>query len=496
MVGSRPGELFTRWRAIWRNTMDVRAACDEAYTYKDQACIMPILDIGDVVILPSSEAQWFADVPQSRMSAHQNQMNSFQLLHTIEDPRLVREEHPIHEVLIAGILTRETKSLLPSMIRSMSREVDVVLGCQPGATTKVTLMTGIPQIISRMVNCAFLGPSLSSTPGIIEAAMNNAQGIGMSCLILRCSPQVLRPILGPLLTWPHKIESRKFYKMVGPEVRQRLAIAMSQGGYGETREKSQKGDYMQWLIEAAVESGDPYMMKPETIMGRILLVNFVAVHVSSMVIVNCILDLAASEPTNIDSLRKEIVAGLEQSSSKFNKQALNLMPKLDSTFRESQRLHSINTVASPRPVIDPEGITTPSGVHIPYGMTAGVLSYPVLHDPATYQDPMSFKPFRFAESKALAGSNSESLRQNWISVTSTYTPWGTVKHACPGRFFAANMLKVALAYILLHYDIVPITERPQSVLISVAIIPSGKAALEFQRREVPLYDWDTVELSN
>lgn len=498
LIGARRGEWFPRMRAIWRNAMDIKTATEEAYKYKDQACILPIIDIGDVVMIPPSEAPWLAQVPEDHMSTHFQQLNTFQLKFTITDPRLVADTMPIHEVLIGSSLTRETNSLLPVMTIEVAKQIDAILGIKPGASQSVVLMDSLPTVISRVANCAFVGPKMCANSALVDASMRFAKGAGFTSVLLRCSPQVLRPLVSLLTTGPQKRAEHQFYKELGPEVRRRMDILLSAGSdaHSEDKGSEKQNDFLQWLIEAAVECGDAYMMKPETIMGRILLVNFVSIHISSMVLAQVLFDLASSSPKYIDELRSEIVAALIKYDGVFDKKAINEMPKLDSTFRESQRINSIVTIASPRPVCIREGVTTPSGVHLPYGTTAAVLSYPILHDPELYPDPETFKPFRFFERRTEAAGNGESLeklRQNWISVTSTYTAFGTGKHACPGRFFASNMLKITLAYILLTYNITPLDERPKNDMFSVAILPSAKGRVEFTRRETPFFRWEDVD---
>ena len=46
----------------------------------------------------------------------------------------------------------------------------------------------------------------------------------------------------------------------------------------------------------------------------------------------------------------------------------------------------------------------------------------------------------------------EENKAHLISATKQHCGFGHGIHACPGRFFAANEVKIALAYILLKYD--------------------------------------------
>ncbi|RYP39908.1 hypothetical protein DL767_002027 [Monosporascus sp. MG133] len=498
VIGARKGDWFPRLQARWRNSQDIRQATEEAYQYRDEPCLMPILDMGNVVILPPTEVAWFQDQPESDLSAHIHQLNAFQLNFTLTDPRLVEETQPIHQILINTTLTRETNNLLPALADEISRAVQDVWGTDPDNFKELCLMDDMPDIVGQVVNRAFVGAPSCHNKTLVNSAVTFARGLGFTSVLLRCTPVVLRPLASLIMTLPQKIGTRRFFRELRPEVHRRIQeLYANQTGKAENSRKY--NDFLQWTIDAAVQSGDPYMMKPDTIMGRVLLLNFVSIHTSSFAITHALLDLAANSPDYIEELRTEIVAGLEKNGGEWNKRTLGDMPKLDSVFRESQRMNSIVTVASPKPVCNPEGVTTPSGLHLPYGAYIGILSYPILHDPVLYPEPETFRPFRFAERREDAdqqGLKMEKARQGWISVTKTYTAFGTGRHACPGRFFAANMLKVMLAYLLLHYDLEKLPRRPRSPTYSVSLVPPLKATIRFKRRKEPLYKWDTAKVGS
>jgi cytochrome P450 len=492
MVGARDGEWFSRMRAMWRNSIDIKSATEEAYKFKEEPCLFPIFDLGDVVILPPTEVPWFHEQPESDLSAHYHQLNAFQLNYTITDPRIVHETLPIHQVLINTTLTRETNNLLPALADEIAGSVDSIWGLDTDNFKELCLMDEMPDVVARIVNRAFVGVPMCRNKPLVDAGVSFSRGLGFTSVLLRVTPQWLRPLAGPLMTLPQKIATWKFFNKLRPEVHRRLK-ELSNPESTETKTGEKYNDFLQWTIDAAIKSGDPFMMKPDTIMGRVLLLNFVSIHTSSFAITHALLDLAANSPQYIDELRSEIVAALEKHGGAWNKRTLADMPKLDSAFRESQRMNSIVTVASPKPVCNPQGVTTPSGLHLPYGSYLAILSYPILHDQNLYEDPETFQPFRFAERREAAdqqGLTKDKVRQGWISVTKTYTAFGTGRHACPGRFFAANMLKVMLSYLLLNYDIEKLPQRPVNPTFSVSLIPPLKATIRFKRRKEPLYKMD------
>jgi cytochrome P450 len=94
-----------------------------------------------------------------------------------------------------------------------------------------------------------------------------------------------------------------------------------------------------------------------------------------------------------------------------------------------------------------------------------VPGYHVAHDPEIFPDPYKFDGLRFhrlreqAESfnkpKVAGGKTSavESAAHNlFVSVSPNSLLFGYGRHACPGRFFAANEIKMIVARAVLTYD--------------------------------------------
>ena len=69
-----------------------------------------------------------------------------------------------------------------------------------------------------------------------------------------------------------------------------------------------------------------------------------------------------------------------------------------------------------------------------------------------YPDADEFDGFRFYKLRQ-SGNHSELSRSQFVSSNERDWLFGYGKHACPGRFFAANEVKIILARLLLNYDI-------------------------------------------
>lgn len=159
------------------------------------------------------------------------------------------------------------------------------------------------------------------------------------------------------------------------------------------------------------------------------------------------------------------------------------MHKLDSVMRESARLNSFVTVGMGRAVVARSGVVTPSGVKIPCGATVVVPSYAVLRDGNVYPNAHEFKPFRFAEQRSYERIEYvERAAKAFASTSTDYLAFGHGRNACPGRFFAANELKLILAHLVLNYDIAIQGARPPNVWFGLNRAPPFQATVQVRKR--------------
>jgi cytochrome P450 len=98
-----------------------------------------------------------------------------------------------------------------------------------------------------------------------------------------------------------------------------------------------------------------------------------------------------------------------------------------------------------------KGFTLSNGQYIPAGVTIEVPSHAVYMDDANYPDGEKFDGFR-AYKLRLQGGATNHARNMFVTTNETNLAFGYGRHACPGRFFAANEIKMILARIILEYD--------------------------------------------
>ena len=110
-----------------------------------------------------------------------------------------------------------------------------------------------------------------------------------------------------------------------------------------------------------------------------------------------------------------------------------------------------------------------TGIHLPYGAHVVVPTYGIHNGENNYENPAVFDALRYIKQKDISHPTKEYRHNDHIKkanlsiVTSSpsYHLCHFGKHACPGRFFAPNELKLLLAYVVLNYDIESLVERPR-----------------------------------
>ncbi|KAJ5933880.1 Cytochrome P450 [Penicillium verhagenii] len=143
----------------------------------------------------------------------------------------------------------------------------------------------------------------------------------------------------------------------------------------------------------------------------------------------------AQRPEYIPALREEIEAAI--SNLGMTVASCDKMVLLDSFLKECQRMHP-----------PAAGVVLKPGTHV------GVPSGWIQRSSKTYIDPGVFDGFRFAKAAA-AGASGTKL----VDLSPDYLVFGMGVHACPGRWMASALMKLALAHLLLQFDILPSSER-------------------------------------
>ncbi|KAJ1328159.1 cytochrome P450 monooxygenase 2 [Microdochium nivale] len=186
--------------------------------------------------------------------------------------------------------------------------------------------------------------------------------------------------------------------------------------------------------------GDPYDA------GRLqITLSTAATHTTTDLLTETMLRLA-QDPNFIEELRAEIKAVLVAEGA-WTKNALYNLKLVDSALKEAQRLRPIASATMVRMAMAPTPI--PGTNHVLDTGALAVVSSHLRLDPDVYEEPHKYNGRRFAEMRAKGETK---VPVHLVTTGPASLGFGHGNHACPGRFFAANELKIALCHLLIKYD--------------------------------------------
>jgi len=130
-----------------------------------------------------------------------------------------------------------------------------------------------------------------------------------------------------------------------------------------------------------------------------------------------------------------------------------------------------------------EDYTLPDGFIIPANTQIGVPTQAISMDPEFIPDnPEKYDAFRFARLRETDATKAG--KAQYVASNPNNMSFGFGRHACPGRFFAANEIKALMVYLLSHYDMkyAPGQKRPESLQFETQYLPDHDTKVLFRRR--------------
>ncbi|KAI1824870.1 cytochrome P450 [Xylaria intraflava] len=436
---------------------------------------------GDSIALLPSMLRWLISQPESILSAKLAQMGAFSFRATFLRPGII--ENPIHETLIARKLTVH---LLDRIEGDVWEEVGLALELLWGKDTQswqeMNMVHTICRVIARATNRFVVGEELCRDEDYIENVIRYTSNIVTYGFLLNLFPSYLERAAGAILTTPIRAAYSQCSKHLIPLLSNLISNATPTEPYR----------FSSFLIanSAKFPLSSPERT-PDIISRRLLAVGVASIHTTTATACSFLLDIF-SQPTAYSLLYDEARTSGSQWNDVCNHQRLNQMPRLDSALRESMRLWAIQTRVLKRKVVPADGITLPNGRHIPQGATVCISGWGLHHDENQYP-----RPFEFVHDRYLRDSSEEESQSNAkpamgasspaaIEPDEYFSPWGIGKHACPGRFFAVDIIKMIVTRILLEYEVEPLETRPENVWLDYLIKPPPGATLRVRRRKAVL----------
>lgn len=140
-------------------------------------------------------------------------------------------------------------------------------------------------------------------------------------------------------------------------------------------------------------------------------------------------------------------------------------------------LASMNRMVKKEIVLS-DGTKLPAGARI-------MVSNDKTIDATFYPDPTRFDAARFQNLRQMPG---EENRHQFVTTTATHMGFGHGQHACPGRFFASNEMKILLCFLIVNYDFrhVPDQAKPSYVEFGTAKSVNPSTTVQVRRRQAEL----------
>ncbi|KAI0129663.1 ent-kaurene oxidase [Xylariales sp. AK1849] len=405
-------------------------------TFKDQAFRLTTVD-GDRIIVPHSALEELRQLPDDYIS-NRRALNKF-----VESryTGLSGESNFLNHV-VRSDLTRSLSRITPRLAAEVTRTVDEVLGpCEEW--TAVAIYQKLLHMVAIISGHIFLGPELCRREEYLHASINYTVDLFIAVRKLKEWNPWLRAIGQYFTPELKKVAEhrRKAKDFLLPIIRDRKA-AMKKG-------EEMPDDMLQWMINKA----EAQHVTDEGLAEVQLTLSLAAIHTTTMTAMDILCELVI-RPEIVDELRNEVNHVLEENNGVMTTHALFEMKLLDSVMREAQRVNPFNQGRFARYVNKP--ITLSSGLHIQAGVTIEAAHGAVIQNAELYPDPKRFDARRFVELRTsdkpdpIKYKNREQYQ--FIAVTKENMSFGYGAHACPGRFFAANEIKLIMARILLQYD--------------------------------------------
>ncbi|KAI9692838.1 MAG: hypothetical protein M1822_004832 [Bathelium mastoideum] len=292
---------------------------------------------------------------------------------------------------------------------------------------------------------------------------------------------IIRLLVGRICSLPSRYFHAKSAVHSIPIIEQHIETA---GGMKQERLHS---DVLQALVYRAIEDPDPAEGTPRQISIRLLVLTFATIFPAFSMVWNTVLDLvsAPQEARFIEGIREEIarVKGHGQPLSSWTLSELDSLWRLDSALKESMRRWSPLQFAATRAVTSSSGFKLSDGTTVGKGATIGLPMHAIHHDPEFYPNPETYDAFRFAELREQADGPEQRRHQLTSTSSAQYVGFGLPLNACPGRHFAAILMKLVLIHLLTNFNLESLEERPQPLYLGGVVLPPGAVPIGIRQRK-------------
>lgn len=363
--------------------------------------------------------------------------------------------------------------------------------------TSFVLYPKVAEIVALVSSRVFVGRPLSRDKEWVSATINYTFEAMKAKNAIPKLPGWILSIIGP-----HIKEVKSLHKfrehasdLMKPILDAQLAKEGNEKLYSE--EGDEAGNGISWIL---ARMGAEERRDPKKLANQMLGLSFAAIHTTTNTSVQAILDLATYReyiPILTDEIDKVILEdGYDISDDgvlRMRKSSMPKLAKLDSFLKESQRVNPLGLISHSRRVVT--DLTLSCGHTVPKGTDIAIPSWYIhnnskaLFSPGLTKSLDEFDGLRYYNLRQLPGSENRHL---FVSTSPESLAFGHGNHACPGRFFAGNEIKVIMIELIRNWDFrLPGDDkleggtwrRPKNIYRRLECGPDPQARLEFRRRK-------------
>ncbi|KAH8768417.1 cytochrome P450 [Diaporthe sp. PMI_573] len=327
-------------------------------------------------------------------------------------------------------------------------------------------------LIARLSSRVFVGDELCRNEDWIKASSEYTTASFGNGDKLRAWPRALRPLVHWFMPEAKEVREKlnAARRAIEPYVEQRKARKAEALALGE--KPPVYNDSLEWFEQEYTAGYDPAVAQ--------ISLSIVAIHTTSDLLQMTMFSIAR-HPELFTPLREEVIRVL--GCHGLTKQAMYDLKLMDSVIKEAQRIKPVLLAPWRRRAL--KDIKLSSGYVIPKG-TRILVGSTHMQDSEYYEEPEKFDGYRFLRMRENPGKDKMA---HLVSTSEQHLGFGHGQHACPGRFFAANEIKIALCHLLLKYEWkLPEGHDPSILSIGMSLVPepSGKLLVRRRKEEIDL----------
>ncbi|KAH8204650.1 hypothetical protein TruAng_001125 [Truncatella angustata] len=305
--------------------------------------------------------------------------------------------------------------------------------------TELTVRPVMLDIVARSGARAFLGNTLSENEDWKRVTKLYVVSLFNAAVVLRLYPKPLRRFVHWFLPQCKALrhEAAEAKRIIEPIIQQRREAKTT--AEREGRVVTEYNDAIDWTEREATSKNMTY----DAALLQIKL-SVASSHSTTDLLTQVVLVLG-EHPELFEPLRVEIIDALRTDG--WKKASIAKLQLMDSVIKECQRIKPGALTTMRRRV--ERRIQLSNGLLLQPGDRVTFESAFRMWDSNVHERAEQWDPYRFLRMRSQPGKESLAPLE---AVSSDHMAFGYGQHACPGRFFAANQIKISLCHLLIKYD--------------------------------------------